>query len=124
MKVSFTRLLVLIVALAGATAAVQAQDLGAIRGRMEQRLPQIDALKASGALGENNRGFVEVRESQGDAAAVASAENEDRTAVYAAIGARTGATPDAVGRHRAKQIAKNSAPGMWIQAEDGSWSKK
>jgi uncharacterized protein len=107
-----------------AIVSVRAEDLAAVRARMEQRLPQIDALKSSGSLGENNRGFLEVRAAAADADAVAASENKDRTAAYTAIGAKTGASADAVGRARAKQIAANSAAGVWLQRENGEWYKK
>lgn len=106
------------------TAGRAAEDLGAVKARIEQRLPKIDALKAGGAIGENNRGLVEVRGGGDDAAAVVAEENQDRGTVYAAIAKQTGASPDSVGRARAKQIATNSAPGVWLQHEDGSWYKK
>ncbi len=105
-------------------ASVQAQDLGAVQARMRERLPKIDALKADGALGENNRGFLEVRENKGDAASVSSEENADRTTVYTAIARQTGSNPAAVGAARAKQIAANSARGVWLQRESGEWYKK
>jgi uncharacterized protein YdbL (DUF1318 family) len=103
-----------------------AADSGAdIRRRMEQRLPAIDRLKTAEAVGENNRGFLEVRGSGGaDAGAVVSEENRDREAVYALIAKQTGATSDSVGRARAKQIAANSRGGVWVQDEGGAWKKK
>jgi uncharacterized protein YdbL (DUF1318 family) len=121
---SFFRLLLAGLLIFGAAMVSSAQDLGSVRARMEQRLPKIDALKASGAIGENNRGFVEVRSGGDDAGAVVVDENRDRTAVYAAIAQKTGSTADAVGRARAKQIAANSAPGVWLQRENGEWYKK
>jgi hypothetical protein len=106
------------------TALVQAEDLGAVRARMAQRLPQLDTLKEQGALGENNRGFVEVRGNAGDAGAVAEAENKDREAVYAALAEKTKTSAEEVGRARAHQIAQSSRSGVWIQGADGSWKKK
>jgi len=91
---------------------------------MEQRLPRIDALKAQGALGENNRGLLEVRGNGEEAGAVAAEENRDRETVYAAIARQTGSTPAAVGAARAKQIAANSAAGVWLQRENGEWYRK
>jgi uncharacterized protein YdbL (DUF1318 family) len=102
----------------------RAQDLGAIKQRMEARISALDALKSSGAVGENNQGLVEVREAQGDAAAVVAAENADRQAVYEAIARKTGSSAAAVGGARAKQIAAGSKSGVWVQKEDGSWAKK
>jgi uncharacterized protein YdbL (DUF1318 family) len=107
-----------------AATAARAEDLGAIRARMAERLPKIDTLKASGAVGENNRGLLEVRDGGGDSASVVSEENADREKVYAAIAQQAGSNADQVGRQRAKKIAENSASGVWLQKEDGSWYRK
>jgi uncharacterized protein len=125
MKTSCFRVFALFAALMLGTVAVtvRAEDLGAVKARMHQRLPQLDQLKESGAIGENNQGFVEVR-SGADAAAVVAAENQDRKVVYAAIAQKTGSTPDRVGHYRARKIVAASAPGVWLQREDGSWYKK
>lgn len=104
--------------------SVRAEDLRAVKARMEQRLSQIDQLKAQGAIGENNRGFLEQRGGSGDATAAVAAENSDRSQVYAEIAKKSGATPDNVGRQRARRIATESAPGVWLQKDDGSWYKK
>ncbi len=102
-----------------------AESAGDIRKRMEQRLPQIDALKSQEVVGENNRGYLEERKSgAATAGAVVSAENSDREAVYALIAKQTGATTESVGRARAKQIAANSHPGVLVQDEAGNWAKK
>jgi hypothetical protein len=89
---------------------------------MEQRIAEVDALKAKGAIGENNRGYLEAR--GGDAGAVVAAENKDREAVYAALAKQTGSSADQVGRARAKQIAQRSRAGEWIQDERGEWKQK
>ena len=106
------------------TVSAWAENAADIRRRMEQRLPALDKAKATEAIGENNRGFVEVRGSATDAGALVSEENRDREAVYALIARETGATPDSVGRARAKQIATNSRAGVWVQDESGRWYKK
>ncbi|MDQ5978339.1 MAG: uncharacterized protein QG602_1313 [Verrucomicrobiota bacterium] len=57
-----------------------------LRRRMEQRLPAIDALKAEGAVGENNRGFLEVPPAgKASTGTVIADENRDRETVYALI---------------------------------------
>lgn len=99
-----------------------AETAAEIRHRMEQRLPQIAALKAQEILGENNRGLLEERKA--GSGTLATDENRDREAVYALIARDTGASADAVGRARAKQIAANSKPGVWVQDERGIWRKK
>lgn len=110
-------------ALSASTAAL-AESANDIRARMAQRLSQVDDLKGKGAIGENNRGLLEVRDGGGNAASVVADENRDREAVYALIAKETGATPDSVGRARAKQIAAASKPGVWVQDESGAWKKK
>lgn len=92
------------------------------KSRMRERVPELDRLKVAEAVGENNRGFLEVRKPEG--AGIADAENRDRATVFADTAARVGSTPDAVGRSFARQVAAASAPGVWIQREDGSWVKK
>lgn len=119
------RLLFLITAsLIGAT-LVRAENLGAVKARIEQRLASVDALKDRGVIGENNRGFVEVR---GNAAAadqrIVADENADRQTVYAAIAAQSRESADAVGRARAHKIAASARPGQWIQDAGGAWKKK
>ncbi|MEY3608511.1 MAG: hypothetical protein RLZZ447_1299 [Verrucomicrobiota bacterium] len=106
-------------------AALTAQDLGAIRARMEQRLPSVAAAKDKGVAGENNRGYLEARgaPAPGDQQVI-QAENADRRQVYAAIAAETGSSGDEVGRKRAAQLAELARPGHWVQGADGSWRRK
>ena len=110
-----TRLLLVCAALftLAAPLTAQAQSARELQARMAQRLPQIDELKAAGALGENNRGYLEVREAKDNAAALAADENRDREAVYALIARETGSSAENVGRARAKQIAAQSRSGAW-----------
>ena len=119
-----TRLFTLGLAFITFAAAAFAESAGDIRRRMEQRLGQLDELKAQEVIGENNRGYVELRGSAAGADALVSAENRDREAVYGLIARDTGSSADAVGRARAKQIAANSRSGVWVQDESGQWKKK
>ncbi len=120
-----SRLLSCLAAVTIAAVVVHAESAADIRRRMEQRLPAIDALKAEGAVGENNRGFLEVPPAgKAGTGNVLSDENRDREAVYALIAQQTGATPEAVGKARARQIANGSKAGVWIQEENGQWKKK
>ena len=119
------RLLVFFAVLGAGTAVMGAEDLNAIRGRMEQRVSSIDALKARQAVGESNRGFLEpLGDLSGDEQRMVSDENSDRRAVYAAIAAQTRAEPDFVGRQRAQRIAAASKQGVWLQGQDGAWYQK
>jgi uncharacterized protein YdbL (DUF1318 family) len=120
-----TRLITFFAALCLVAVSAFAESAGEIRRRMEQRLPAIDRLKGAEAIGENNRGQLEVRGTGAtDAATVVAEENRDRGEVYALIAKETGATADSVGRARAKQIAANSRTGVWVQDESGVWKKK
>ena len=88
------RLCTLFAALCLVALPAYAENAGEIRQRMEQRLSTIDDLKAKEVIGENNRGFVEVRGSgSGDAAR--SGEIVERDVVgdddhldFQAVGAR------------------------------------
>ena len=119
------RLLTVFAALCLLTVSVLAESATDIRRRMEQRLPQIDALKAQEVVGETNRGLLDARKTGvANAASVVADENRDREAVYVLIAKETGSNADAVGRARAKQIAANSRSGVWVQDEAGRWIKK
>ena len=127
MKTLWIRSLFAVAAFAFAAAAtnVFAEDLGAVKQRMAQRLASVDALKDRGAVGENNRGYLEARGAlSGGESQTVSAENADRGTVYAALAHQTGSSPDLVGRSRAKQIAQNSKLGVWLQDEGGRWYRK
>jgi uncharacterized protein YdbL (DUF1318 family) len=119
------RILFLLMAAGIGAAVVQAQDLGAVQARMEQRVGAVDAAKDRGAAGENNQGFLDARGgATADDQKVISEENSDRRAVYAALAARTKSDAATVGKARARQIAASSKAGVWIQGADGSWAQK
>lgn len=125
MKIVFLRLfLVLGLLSAGLVAARAADDLGAVKARLAQRLGALDQYKSSGAIGENNRGLVELRNASPAAGDLVAAENRDRGIVYSAIAAQTGSSAETVGRARAKQIANASAAGVWLQRDNGEWYQK
>ena len=120
-----TRLFTLFTALGLLAVAAFGQNAADIRRRMEQRLPQVDRLKAQEVVGENNRGFLEVPPAgKASPGTVIADENRDRETVYALIAKQTGATTDSVGKARARQIATGSKAGVWIQDEAGQWKKK
>ena len=114
-----------LVVLPAATPGLRAQDLGALKQRMAQRLPVIDALKERGAIGENNRGYLEARGAlSAHETGTVSAQNSDRKEVYSAVAQKTGSAPEQVGQARAKKIAEKSRPGLWLQDEGGRWYRK
>lgn len=96
-----------------------------LRQRQAARLPQVDALKLAGKVGENNGGYLEARESlSGSEQEILKAENADRRTVYGMIAKKTGTSADEVGKTRAAQLAERSAHGVWLQRPTGEWYKK
>jgi uncharacterized protein YdbL (DUF1318 family) len=120
MRLIFTFLLSVLVFSASATASPVAEA----KARMRERVPAVDLLKSNGAIGENNRGYLEIRQPAGDAAEIIAAENADRQVIFADTAASRGGSAEAVGRIFARQIAQASAPGVWLQRENGEWYRK
>jgi uncharacterized protein YdbL (DUF1318 family) len=119
------RLLFLVVTAGFGAAVVRAEDLNAVKARMEHRQSTVDTLKDRQAVGENNRGFLEARGTlSGEDERVMMDENSDRRTVYAALAAQTSSTPDQVGRQRAQQLALRSKRGVWVQDSSGEWRQK
>lgn len=96
-----------------------------VKRRMSERMDLLDTLKRTGAIGENNEGYIEVRGSVTDKQEeVIVEENRDRLTIYAIIAIKTDSSRDEVGRHRATQIAQRSLPGIWLQDSEGNWRQK
>lgn len=104
---------------------VSAAAEGDARSRMEQRLPSLVSLKQRKVVGENNRGFLEVRgTATAEETQLVEAENRDRDTAYGEIAAKVKTTKEVVGRDRAKIIAERSARGDLIQDVAGGWAEK
>ncbi len=100
-------------------------NLDAIKSRMVQRVGALDAMKASGAVGETNQGYLSIRGSLSqDQQNQVNAENSDRKEVYQGIASKTSVSISVVEKNRAEQIAKTSAKGIWLQKPDGQWYQK
>ncbi|MDZ7294876.1 MAG: YdbL family protein [candidate division KSB1 bacterium] len=97
----------------------------------------IDEFKREGALGENNQGFLELRplprleedaEYRSLVLRIMNEENRDRKIIYDRVlelnpnASRAGAS--AVYAVFAKMNIEESAPGTWVQDEDGTWRRK
>ena len=109
-----------------ATVAIvaHASDFDTATAAMQQRVPAIDKLKASGAVGEANTGLLSVRTAGEETDKLVAAENADRAVVFAELARKNGGTSEAAGKEFARQLAKASKPGVWLQREDGRWYKK
>ena len=96
-----------------------------VKARMKANLPAIDALKKTGQIGENNKGYLEPRAKLPEKETkLLKMENEDRKAVYQWLADRTRTPMEKVQALRAKQIRERSAPNLWLQATDGTWYQK
>ncbi len=104
--------------------SVSVVQSASIKEQMAARIPAINALKKEGAVGENNKGFLEFRGKKQPQKDLVNAENRDRKKVYQAIGKKQGASATLVGQRRAKTIAAKSKAGHWLQRSDGGWYKK
>lgn len=105
--------------------ATAQEDLGAVKARMTGRVEAIGKLKAQKLVGENNQGLLTVLAKAAFAGQeLVPAENADRTTVYKAIAASTGASADAVGKQRAEQIRQQAASGVMVQDAAGNWAAK
>ena len=124
MKRSIATLLSIIVLVIGIAPVAQADSAGEIKSRMAKRLGQVVSLKKSGAVGENNQGYLTVRGSLTAAqTTLVKAENVDRRSVYQLIAAKTQSSASTVGKTRAASIRKTAAKGTWIQLTSGSWKQ-
>jgi len=91
----------------------------------QARYAQLKQLKASGAIGENNQGYVEALSGEGNS--VASAENADRRVIYSAI-----VQQNNLGGNGLAQVQKvfaevqrdKATAGESIQLASGEWTKK
>ena len=106
------------------TTVAHSASAALIKEEMAARLPEINALKDQGFIGENNKGYLEYRTDNKPEFALVQDENADRTIVYTAIGKSQGASPALVGERRANMIRENGQAGHWFQKPDGTWYKK
>lgn len=119
------RMIFLLVAAGLGAAVVHAEDLNAVKARMERRQPAVDALRDRQLAGENNRGYLEARGSvSGTDQQTISEENADRRVVYQGLAAQTKTDAETIGRKRAQTIASLSKRGVWVQSPRGEWAQK
>jgi uncharacterized protein YdbL (DUF1318 family) len=105
-----------------------------VRESMKNRFPQLKPFYDKGAIGENNMGFLDAKDTAGlnlqersQLNKLIDQENRDRTALYSEI-----ATANKLGSESVEQIKKifanswrdKSQAGWWVQDDKGSWAKK
>ncbi len=83
----------------------------------------LDALRASGVVGERFDGLLVAR--QGNAPqGVINEVNAKRSRIYADRASQQGVSPDQVGRVYARQIMQQAPAGTWFLDEAGGWRQK
>lgn len=106
---------------------------------MKQRLPRLDALRDSGAVGENRQGLVSVRDKDGlgDNQRLVDAENANRKTIITAMAKAilkinkqketAAALNQVLGKAAASYgatRAEEAKPGWWIELQNGRWVQK
>lgn len=113
---------------------VSTPAIRALKEAMAARFPQLQPFYGKGAVGETNNGLVAVRDTgalslkeKADVNRLVADENRDRTALYTEIikanNIDRGTLPE-VQRIFANSWRGKSAPGWWIQQDNGQWAKK
>jgi uncharacterized protein YdbL (DUF1318 family) len=98
--------------------------LVAVAALQPARADQLDDLRAAGALGEANTGYLVVRSGGGAAKAVADKVNSQRRAIYAKRASEEGVPVDQVGKLYLPLILQKAPPGTWYQDASGQWKQK
>ena len=101
-------------------------EVQAALNNRRDRFDELRQLKSAGALGENNKGYVEVLQAQGNATTIADAENKDRRVIYQTIAEQNG-LEDALSTIEKvfSQVQHDKAEsGDKVQDEDGQWVAK
>ncbi len=105
-----------------------------IKERMKERFALLVPFFDAGNIGENNEGFLSLRNVSGLSVKqrarlnkLVKAENKDREALYAEVAKALNIAPDQVSRV-AKIFAgkwhETCRKGWWIQLDDGTWTRK
>ena len=113
---------------------VSTPAIRALKDAMAGRFPQLQPFYGKGAVGETNNGLVTVRDTgalslkeKADVNRLVADENRDRTALYTEIikanNIDMGQLPE-VQKIFANSWRGKSAPGWWIQQDNGQWAKK
>ena len=99
--------------------------------RRKDRWEKIKSLESSGVIGENNRGYVEVRdiskagEARKDVPDLIKKENEDRQQIYRYVSREYGAAPlEETERIFAKRIEADAPTGTPVEDNVGKWKAK
>jgi uncharacterized protein YdbL (DUF1318 family) len=113
---------------------VSTPAIRAIRDTMRGVFHQLKPYYEKGAVGENNNGFVELRDAgslnlqeRGMVTNLVQQQNKQRTALYKEIAAANKMGPESVSQIQrifANSWRDKSRAGWWVQDDKGAWVKK
>ncbi len=113
---------------------VSTPAIRAIRDTMRGLFQQLRPYYEKGAVGENNNGFVELRDTgslnlqeRGTVTNLVQQQNKQRTALYNEIATANKLGPESVPQIQrifANSWRDKSRPGWWVQDDKGAWTKK
>ena len=92
----------------------------------KDRFADLRALKSSGAIGENNHGYVEVLKNEGQAQSIVAQENSDRGVIYKTIAQQNGleGALSTIESAFVQVQSEKAESGDKIQTQDGCWVTK
>lgn len=113
---------------------VSTPAIRAIRDTMRGLFQQLKPYYEKGAVGENNNGFVELRDTsslnlqeRGTVTNLVQQQNKQRAALYKEIATANKLGPEVVPQIQrifANSWRDKSRPGWWVQDDKGAWIKK
>ncbi len=105
-----------------------------LKDRMRSRNSQLVPFFNEGAIGENNRGYLEILDTSGldlrsraNVNRLAEAENTDRRQLYTEVARALNIDPGQISRIEtifAEEWQKSAQSGWFVQQPDGSWVRK
>jgi uncharacterized protein YdbL (DUF1318 family) len=105
-----------------------------IKESIKSRFAQLKTFYDKGAIGENNKGLIEARDTAGLNLQERSLvnklidqENKDRAALYSEIASANKLGPESVSQIKkifANSWREKSQSGWWVQDDNGNWAKK
>lgn len=105
--------------------AGQSSTIAEATERMKDRLSNIDALKSSAKVGEDNQGYLAARATLSrEEQELLNAENRDRRLIYQHVARNSRQSVQEVGVQRAARIATLARKGVWLQNQRGEWYQK
>jgi uncharacterized protein len=112
----------------------ESQAVSALKKQIRERFPRLAPIYQKGAVGENNQGWLELRDlnnlspaEKNEVKPLVDSENRDRRALYLEVAKSMNVSPDQlikVQRIFAEKWQQSASPGWWIQKGDGSWIQK